>query len=190
MDGRDRAAALPMLGRAAAVGAVAGVVASLVMAGYAMIASATYQHHGFFTPLFHIASVFVAPSDLMMSVQHAATGDTFYFAAGPAVLGAVIHMMTGALYGAVFAVLIVAARLRGPSVVAAGGVWGFVVFAISTWIGLPLAASIFNSGDQITHMARMVGYPTFITEHVLFGLALGVLVVAGERIGARRTAGR
>lgn len=54
----------------------------------------------------------------------------------------------------------------------------------------PLAASIFNSGDQITHMARMVGYPTLITEHVLFGLALGVLVVAGGRIGARRTVGR
>lgn len=68
--------------------------------------------------------------------------------------------------------------------------WGLVVFAISAWIGLPLAASVINSGDQITHMARMVGYPTFITEHVLFGLALGVLVVAGGRSGARRTAGR
>jgi hypothetical protein len=38
-------------------GAVAGVVGSLVMATYAMVASWSYQQHGFFTPLYHIASV-------------------------------------------------------------------------------------------------------------------------------------
>jgi hypothetical protein len=173
--------------RAAGIGAVAGVLASLMMAGYAMIASATYQHRGFFTPLFHIASVFVAPTDLMTSMQHAASGDTFYFAAGPAVLGALIHMMTGAMYGALFAVAVVAARLRGAAVVAAGAVWGLVVFAGSSWIGLPVAAAIFSSGDQITHMARMVGYSTFIAEHVLFGLTLGLLVALVGRSLAKRT---
>lgn len=183
----DRAGASARLGHAAVVGAVGGMIASLVMAGYAMIASVTYQHHGFFTPLFHIASVFLAPTDLMMSVQNAASGDKFYFVAGPALLGAVIHMMTGAMYGAVFAVMIAAARLRGPVVVAAGAAWGVAVFAASTWVGLPLAANVFSSGDQITNMATMVGYPTFIAEHVLFGLALGLLVVAGGRSAMRRT---
>ena len=47
---------------------------------------------------------------------------------------------------------------------------------------LPIAASVFNSGDQITHVARMVGYGTFLVEHLLFGLALGLLLlVAGSR---------
>lgn len=44
---------------------------------------------------------------------------------------------------------------------------------ISSFIGLPLAAWVFGSGHQITHMATMVGYPTFLAEHVLYGLALG-----------------
>lgn len=72
---------------------------------YAMVASATYQHHGFFTPLYHIASTFIAPTQLMTSMQHAMMGSTFYFA-GPAVLGAAIHMMTGAMYGVVFALAV------------------------------------------------------------------------------------
>ncbi|MGK2854021.1 MAG: hypothetical protein ACSLE3_07970, partial [Microbacteriaceae bacterium] len=37
-------------------GAAAGAGASLVMAMYAMVAALTYQHTGFFTPLYHIAS--------------------------------------------------------------------------------------------------------------------------------------
>lgn len=166
------------IGAVVLTGAAFGALASLVMAMYAMIASATYQHHGFFTPLYHIASTFIAPSDLMTSMQHAMMGSTFYFAFGPAVLGAAIHMMTGAMYGAVFAVAIHALRLRGAILIGAGAVWGAMVFAISSWIGLPLAAKLFNSGDQITHMAKMVGYPTFLTEHVLFGLALAALLLS------------
>lgn len=42
--------------RSARTGVIVGVIGSLMMAGYAMIASATYQHKGFFTPLYHIAS--------------------------------------------------------------------------------------------------------------------------------------
>lgn len=146
------------ISHAVVIGAVGGVIASVVMAGYAMIASATYQHHGFFTPLYHIASLFIAPTTMGTSMGHAMGGSSFYFSAGPAALGAVIHMMTGLMYGAVFAVLVSAARLRGAVVVCAGALWGVVVFAVSTWVGLPVAANIFNSGDQITHMATMVGY--------------------------------
>jgi hypothetical protein len=36
------------VGRPIVIGALAGVGGSIVMAGYAMIASASYQHHGFF----------------------------------------------------------------------------------------------------------------------------------------------
>ncbi len=154
-------------------GALLGAAASLVMAMYAMIASLTYQHHGFFTPLYHIASTFIAPKTLMTSMQHAMTGSNFYFAFGPALLGALIHMMTGAMYGVVFALVAQRLRVRGAGLIGAGVAWGAMVFAVSSWVGLPLAAAVFSSGDQITHMARMVGYPTFLAEHVLFGLALG-----------------
>ncbi len=168
------------VGAAAVWGAAAGVGASLVMAMYAMIAAATYQDTGFFTPLYHIASTFAAPDTMMTSMQHAMAGDLFTFSFGPAVLGAMIHMMVGAMYGAMFGVGARLLRLQGPVLVAAGAVWGLVVFAVSAWIGLPIAASVFGGGDPIRNMASMVGYSTFVIEHLIFGVALGMLLLAGR----------
>ncbi len=176
--GRSGEASARPSGAVVLTGAVGGAIASLVMAMYAMVASATYQHRGFFTPLYHIASTFIASTQLMASMQHAMMGSTFYFAGGPAVIGAAIHMMTGAMYGVVFAVAVHKLRLHGAIMLGAAVVWGAIVFAVSSWITLPLAANVFNSGDQITHMAKMVGYPTFLIEHLMFGLALGALLLA------------
>ena len=64
-------------------------------------------------------------------------------------LGAIIHMMVGAMYGAVFALIAHYLRWRGAPLVGAGMVWGLAVFAVSTWIGLPLAAALFGGGDPI-----------------------------------------
>jgi hypothetical protein len=157
-------------------GAVAGMVGAVMMAMYAMIAAATYQHSGFFSPLYHIASTFISTNAMMTSMQHAMTGGTFYFTLGPALLGAVIHMMVGAMYGAIFALLVSMRRLSAPMLVTAGTAWGAVAFVLSSWVLLPLAASVFSSGDQITHMARIVGNGTFLVEHVLFGMTVGVLL--------------
>ena len=163
---------------ALAKGAAAGVVGAVMMAMYAMIASATYQHHGFFTPLYHIASTFISTSALMASMQHAMMGSSFYFALGPAILGAIIHMMIGAMYGAVLALLVSMRRLSAPMLVTAGTAWGAVAFALSTWVLLPPVASVFSSGDQITHVASMVGYGTFLVEHLVFGMTAGLLLLA------------
>jgi hypothetical protein len=62
--------------------------------------------------------------------------------------------------------------------VAAGVVWGAMAFLVSSFVALPVAANLFGSGDQIAHMAAKVGYGTFLTEHLLFGLALGLLLAA------------
>jgi hypothetical protein len=169
------------LAPALAWGAIAGVGASIVMAMYAMIAAATYQHTGFFTPMYHIAATFIAPDTMMTSMQAAMTGNSFTFVLGPAVLGAVIHMMIGAMYGAVFAVFARLLRLHGLVLVGAAVVWGFIVFAISTWVGLPIAAALFGGGEVVRNMASMVGYSTFIVEHLLFGAALGILLLGASR---------
>jgi hypothetical protein len=169
------------LAAAAVWGALAGVGASLVMAMYAMIAAWTYQHSGFFTPLYHIAATFAAPDTLMESMQAAMAGDAFTFVFGPAVLGAMIHMMVGAIYGAVFAIGAHLLRWRGVALVGAAIMWGLMVFAVSSWIGLPVAAALFGGGDPIRNMASMVGYPTFILEHLLFGAALGILLLGALR---------
>ncbi len=70
-------------GRHAVGGLVAGTAASAVMVTYAMVAAATYQDTGFFTPLYHIASTFIAPSAMEASMQQAMGGDSFYFDLGP-----------------------------------------------------------------------------------------------------------
>jgi len=168
--------------RAASLGAVAGVIGSLMMAAYAMIAAATYQGSGFFTPLYHIASVFISPADMMSSMKSATmSGSNFEFFAGPALVGALVHMMVGAMYGVGFGVLASLTRMRGMALVAAAVVWGGFVFVISSFVGLPLAAAIFNSGDQITNMAELVGYGTFLVEHLIFGLFLGLILLMGAK---------
>ncbi len=166
---------LPVIG----YGAVAGVIASLPMAMYAMIAS-WEKGTGFFTPLYHIASLWASGDAMMASMQEAMSGSDFHFVFGTAIIGAVIHMMTGAMYGAVFGLLVSPfnVNLAVPSVI--GLIYGAIVFAISAFIGLPLAATIFDSGDPIKNMAEMAGWVTFIIEHLLFGLVLGMLVAVAR----------
>lgn len=174
------------LRQAALTGAGAGAVASLAMAMYAMFA-AWAKDTGFFTPLYHIASLFISQDSMMASMKDAMGGSAFHFVLGPALVGAMIHMMTGAMYGAVFAIVVSRLSLGKAVVVGAGVGYGAVVFAMSSWVGLPVAAAVFNSGDQITHMARMAGWSTFVVEHLVFGMALGALVALRP---STRTAGR
>lgn len=167
----------PGLGRSTTTGAVAGVIASLVMAMYAMFAGLV-NDTGFLTPLYHIASLWIAPDTMMASMKDAMGGDAFHLAIGPAVVGAIIHMMTGAMYGAVFGLILgfVRARLGLPVLAIAGLVYGGIVLIVSAFVGLPIAAALFGSGEPISDMAEMAGWGTFTIEHLLFGLALGLLV--------------
>jgi len=177
------------LGAAAMRGALAGVGASLVMAMYAMIAAWTYQHTGFFTPLYHIAATFAAPDTMMRSMEAAMAGNSFTLVFGPAVLGAMIHMMVGAMYGAIFAVVARFLRWHGAALLGAAIAWGLIVFAMSSWIGLPIAAALFGGGEPIRDMASMVGYPTFILEHLLFGATLGFLLLGISRNRSEQAGG-
>jgi hypothetical protein len=117
---------------------------------------------------------------MMTSMEAAMAGSSFTFVLGPAVLGAIVHMMVGAVYGATFAVIALM-KWHGVALLGAGIVWGFIVFEISAWIGLPVAAALFGGGDPISNMASMVGYPTFIAEHLVFGVTLGLLLVGRSR---------
>lgn len=175
------------LRRAVLVGAGAGVIASLVMAMYAMFA-AYAKDTGFFTPLYHIASLVTDDADMMKSMMaDQAEGDAFTFLAGPAILGAMIHMMTGAMYGAVFGAVVSRLRLGLAPAAGVGLGYGFLVFAMSAYVGLPIAAAIFDSGDPITNMAEMAGWGTFVVEHLLFGLALGIVAGRGRTSSAAVT---
>ena len=165
---------------ALAAGAVAGVLASIVMGMYAMVAGLV-NGTGFFTPLHHIASLWAAPDAMMASMEAAMAGNDFTITVGTAVLGALIHMMTGAMYGAVFGLIVSRLHLgRGP-LLGVGLVYGGLVFVMSAFVGLPLAAAVFDAGDPIRNMAEMAGWTTFAVEHLLFGLALAALLSLSHR---------
>ncbi len=142
-------------------GAIAGMVAGAMMAMYAMIASATFLSQGFFTPLYGIASPLLGPFAMMQSMKQG-----IYFAAGPAVLGLIIHMLWSALYGMLFALLAMFLRLKGMVALLSGLVYGLVVLVVMSFVVLPSVGA--------ATMPAMIGWPSFMVEHLIFGMVLGL----------------
>ncbi len=163
------------LGYAIRTGALWGVIGAAVMAIYAMIAGLTYLNSGFFTPLYHIASSVIEPKAMMTSMQKATEGQTaFHFTLGPAAVGVMIHLTTGAAYGIVFALVARSLRLSGGTAIIAGALYGGAVLLFSSFVGLPIAAALFDGGNPIADMPRMIGWTTFTIEHMIFGVILGI----------------
>jgi uncharacterized membrane protein YagU involved in acid resistance len=154
----------PVLGRTLVAGAVAGMIAGAVMAMYAMMASATFLHQGFFTPMYGIASPLVGPDAMKTSM-----GEGLFFAPGPALVGLVAHMMSSAVFGMIFALIARAVQLRGAGAVAAAVVYGLLIMGVMSVVVLPLLG--------LGAMPGTIGLPSFPMEHVLYGLALGLWVV-------------
>lgn len=160
--------------RYAGIGAAIGAAAAIVMAMYAMIAAATYQGTGFFTPLYHIASSVLDPNDMMRSMEAAAAGDAFLFSAGPAGVGFGLHLLTGAFWGAIFGLIVLMARLHGVVGLIGGVVYGLLVLLFMAFVGLPIVAEVFGGGEPISDMPRLAGWGTFTIEHAIYGGVLGL----------------
>ena len=171
----------PSVGNSLRAGALWGLIAAVVMAMYAMVAAATYQGTGFFTPLYHIASTFIDPKPMMASMENAAQDRLFYFQFGPALLGMMVHLIVGAAYGVIFGLLARALRLRGVGAIAGGAVYGILAMAFSSVVGLPIAASLFGGGKPISAMPSMVGWSTFTVEHLIFGAIVGIGYLVATR---------
>ncbi len=162
--------------RAIAVGVFGGVIGSLAMAMYAMIVSSV-KDIGFFTPLYHIASSFISQSAMITSMtQDMEQGSSVYFDLGPAVVGALVHMMTGAIVGAIFGAVIWKIHASRAVTVVAGTIFGLLVMVVNGFIVLPVVARLFGGGEPISDMAIMVGWGHFTVEHAIFGMALGAIV--------------
>jgi len=155
------------------------VIASMAMAMYAMVASLV-QGTGVFTPPHHTASLIASDDAMNASVGAAASGSNFHLVFGAVLLGSMIHMAVGAGYGALYGPIAARFDIRGAAAAAVGIAYGGAVAVASAFVGLPVAAAILGSGDQIASMAETVGWGTFLVEHLIFGLVLGAL------LGARR----
>jgi len=140
-------------------GAIAGVLGGVMMAMFTMLATATYLHMGFFTPLYVIASPLAGPQS-MMTAMH---GGVFYFALGPALLGLVVHMLWSALWGIVFGLIAYGLHLRGAAAVIGGVVYGVLVmsFIVAPIVGAP-------------NFFQVLGWPTWTIGHLLFGMVVGL----------------
>lgn len=156
-------------------GIVGGIVASLAMAMYSMVVAGMVQSVGFFTPLYHIASVVTSPAAMMESMDAAMGGNAFYFSAGTAIVGALIHMMTGAIAGVVFVLIARMSSVRGLWAVIAGAMFGLVVMLINGLCLLPITSRLFDRGEAITNMADIVGWGHFSVQHLIYGMMLGLL---------------
>lgn len=150
--------------RTVGTGAIAGIVAGLVMAMYAMFASATFLHQGFFTPLYGIAAPISGHSAMMTSMKQGV-----YFAAGPALVGLMVHMMWSAVYGVIFALIARQFRLRGGQALVVGAIFGLAIELVMAVVVLRIVG--------LGSMPGTIGLPSFTVEHLMFGMALGAWVL-------------
>jgi hypothetical protein len=160
------------LERAAEVGVSVGLAASAILGFLAMVASATYQGRGFFTPMYHAAFV-VDPHTMGAAIDKAGAGEPFYFAKEAFIFGLIIYVLMGGALGAIFAMVAKALHLHGPRAIAGGLVYGLAVMALMSLVVLPQVAAMSGAGKPISHMADEVGWPTFVAQFALFGLLLG-----------------
>jgi len=163
------------LERIAQRGIFAGFLASTVMGLLAMAASATYQARGFFTPAYHVAFI-IDPNTLGQSLQKAQGGDRFFFSQEAFVFGMAAHVMVGAFFGALFAVLAIRLHLRDRRAIVAGLIYGLAVLVIMSALVLPAAANMSGAGEAISRMGGEIGWPTWVVLHAIFGLALGAWI--------------
>jgi hypothetical protein len=176
------------LERIAERGVCAGLVGSAVLGLFAMVASGTYQGRGFFTPMYHAAFV-LDPQTMVTSIGQAAAGERFFFVRESFFLGMVIYVLVGGTLGALFGVVARVLRLHGARALAGGVAYGLTVMVLMSLLVLPRVGAMSGAGQPIAHMGDEVGWPTFISYFMVFGLVLGVwLYLRPQDIGEPRRA--
>jgi hypothetical protein len=176
------------LERIAERGVCAGLVGSAALGLFAMVASGTYQGRGFFTPMYHAAFV-VDPQTMVTSIGQAGAGERFFFVRESFLLGMMVYVLVGGTLGALFGVVARVLHLHGARALAGGIAYGVTVMVLMTLLVLPRVGAMSGAGQPIAHMGNEVGWPTFVSYFVVFGLVLGVwLYLRPQDIGEPRRA--
>jgi len=158
-------------------GILAGMVAAVPMGIFSMIAAATYQHRGFFTPMYHIASL-LGDDTAARSLQEAASGDVFFFVPEPAIFGVAMHLVVGGFFGAIFSVVARAVVARvlpsRASIIAVGVAYALLVMLLMSLVLVPAADAVLSGEERVSSFASVAGWGTFTIQHVIYGLVLGL----------------
>jgi uncharacterized membrane protein YagU involved in acid resistance len=154
-------------------GVFAGMVAGVALGLFAMVASATYQGRGFFTPMYHAAFI-IDGQTMGVAIDKAGSGEPFYFARETFLFGMIIHVMVGGALGVAFALVAKKLHLHGLRALAGGLVYGLAAMALMSLVVLPQAATLFAAGKPISRMGDQIGWPTFVAQFAVFGFVLGL----------------
>jgi hypothetical protein len=146
-----------------AAGAIAGMIGGILMAAFAMM-YAGLTGMGFLAPLLMIGATFYGPQALVGG-------------AGVMLYGLILHMMTSAVWGVIFAVLLP----RGISAATATG-WG-VLFGLVVAVVMYFGVVPWANPTMYSRVPMMIG--AFVVEHLLFGAGLGLTPVLEHRATAR-----
>jgi hypothetical protein len=154
-----------------------GMAAAAVMALFSMVAAAADL--GVYGRLYLVTAI-VEPGPLEVSMAQAEAGTGAFLEVGGAAAGLAVHLAIGAGFGAVFALLARGLHLRGLAALAAGAGYGLAVMALMGLLVLPAAAGQTAGGQLIADAPRLLGWPVFAVEHLLYGLTLGLFAFRGE----------
>ncbi len=152
-------------GAAIGWGALAGLIAGMVMAMLMMVVTGL-NGMGFLAPLYAIAATF-NPSWAM----------TKGFDAAPILVGLMLHMMNSAIFGAIFALLarwLYPRALTLPLAAMAGMVWGLLLLVVNQFVILPAV-------DKPMATATNGIFGWWLLGHLMYGIVLGM--VAGAALG-------
>jgi uncharacterized membrane protein YagU involved in acid resistance len=143
-------------------GGVAGLLAGLAFAMWAMIVGA-------FTPG---SNLLAAPQGIAQSIGIGNQGHDIQ--AVPLLVGLMGHMMNSVIFGLVFVAIVAALKLRGAATVAAGMVYGLVIYAVMYWVVLRGLLS----GTSASFLGANPEW-SWIVAHLMFGVVLGALLTYG-----------
>src|SRR5262245_28137433 len=145
----------PIAGEVVKAGVVAGVIGGLLMAIWAMFATSALGLGPFAVPQL-IGAAFRGPEALI---------------SGPGVIvwGVVLHLLTAAALGVLFATLVRRDTPRGISTLA-GIAYALGVFVLMMFVVVPVVNPVMSN-----RVSMMIG--TMLIMHVLFGVGVGLAPV-------------
>jgi hypothetical protein len=139
------------------------------------VASVAWGQAGFFTPFYRIAAV-LDPAAYDISLEQAASGSKFWFEPQTALPGACVHLGLAAFFGLLFGLLWRGDRRASPgATVLAGIAWGLVVAVVMVPV-LRFCGQTVGGGGLIADAPALMGWPTYVAMHLVYGLSLGGIV--------------
>ncbi|MEV6236073.1 hypothetical protein [Lentzea sp. NPDC051838] len=155
-------------------GATVGIAAALPTVALLMIAGGTYRGIGFATPMYSVISV-LDPTPMFAALEAVGRGAAAPFQHQAFVAGLATCLMLGAVSGVVFTVGVTRHQVRNWRALAIIGPMHGILMMALFYLGVLFVLSKFLNADLVAFsLSGLVGWPTLIAAHVLYGVVLAV----------------